>query len=428
MLDSLEIRTRGPLSGVVRPPGSKSLTNRALVCAALATGRSTLSGVLDSVDTRVMVDSLERLGIAVTCDWDSARLSLQGCSGRIPSSQADLFVANSGTSARFLAGMVSLGHGIYRIDGNERMRERPIRDLLEGLVQLGVQAQSVSGSGCPPIEVCCQGIPGGKAKVRGDVSSQFLSGLLLAAPYANQPVELEVEGTLVSPPYVWMTLAVMEAFGLKSSVERSPAGWPRRFAVPQGGYQGRDYAIEPDASAASYFFAAAAISGGSITVAGLSRASLQGDIEFVSLLERMGCRAEWGVDSVTVHGAPLVGIDVDMNAISDTVMTLAAVALFAKGPTTITNVGHIRHKETDRIHALAVELRKLGAEVDEHSEGLRITPGNHRGAAIDTYDDHRMAMGLALAGLRIPHVVINDPGCTAKTYPHFFRDLESLSG
>jgi 3-phosphoshikimate 1-carboxyvinyltransferase len=280
------------------------------------------------------------------------------------------------------------------------------------------------------------GLAGGVATVRGEISSQFLSGLLLSAPYATQPIELVVEGELVSKPYVSMTLAVMRDFG----VEVSANGFAR-FHVPNDRpYAGREFAIEPDASAASYFFAAAAITGGEVRVEGLSRASLQGDVAFVDLLEQMGCEVQHEADAITVRGPALAGgrfhdgklrgIDCDMNAISDTVQTLAAVALFADGPTTVTGVPHIRHKETDRLAALATELRKFGAEVDERPDGLRITPpaspSQLHGAAIDTYRDHRMAMSLALVGLRVPGVTIRDPGCVAKTYPEFFDDLMEL--
>ena len=422
-MDEIEIKVSGPVRGAIRPPGSKSITNRALACAALAEGASTLSGALDSEDTQVMIAALRQLGIAIDADLPSAVLRVEGCGGQIPSPGGDLYVANSGTTIRFLAALVALGRGEFRLDGAPRMRERPIGDLVEALRQLGADAASEGPGGCPPVVIRAHGLPGGPAQVRGDVSSQFLSGLLMAAPYAERPVELKVEGTLVSQPYVRMTLAVMSAFGVDV-----PPGDLSRFRLPAGvKYRGRAYAIEPDASAASYFFAAAAISGGEVTVEGLSRQSLQGDVAFVDVLEQMGCRVTWGHDRITVSGGLLKGVDVDLNAISDTVQTLGAVALFANGPTTVRGVGHIRHKETDRIGALATELRKLGATVEERSDGLKITPGVLHGAAIDTYQDHRMAMSLALVGLRVGGVVIHDPGCTAKTYPRFFEDLERLT-
>ena len=260
--------------------------------------------------------------------------------------------------------------------------------------------------------------------IRGDISSQFLSGLLMAAPYAEQPVEIVVEGELVSQPYVRMTLEVMRGLRRGRRSARSVAFHPAHRAA----LSRRAYAIEPDASAASYFWAAPAIAGGEVTVAGLSRSSLQGDVAFVDVLARMGCRVSESAAGITVHGTDrLTGIDVDMNAISDTVQTLAAVALFADGPTTIRGVAHIRHKETDRIGSLATELRKLGADVIERPDGLQITPRQLQGATIETYDDHRMAMSMALVGLKVPGVLIRDPGCTAKTYPDFFPDLARLT-
>jgi len=420
---TIEITPTGPLDATIRPPGSKSITNRALICAALAAGRSTLSGCLDSEDTRVMLAALSLLGLNVEVSGDRKTVSVDGCGGRIPARRADLFIANSGTSVRFLTALLTLGQGEFRLDGTPRMRERPIDDLIAGLGQLGANVTSESGTGCPPVIVRAAGLPGGEAKVRGNISSQFLSGLLMAAPYAQSPVELAVEGELVSQPYVWMTLAVMRSFGVAITLADLA-----HFKIPIGvGYQPQNYAIEPDASAASYFWAAPAIAGGQVTVQGLSHSSLQGDVAFVDALAQMGCRISESPDGITVAaGEKLRGIDIDMNAISDTVQTLGAVAVFAEGPTTITGVAHIRHKETDRIAALATELRKFGATVDERADGLRIVPGPLHGATIDTYDDHRMAMSMALVGLRVPGVVIRDPGCTAKTYPGFFDDLAKL--
>jgi len=446
MPDSIEITpAAGPVRGNIRPPGSKSITNRALICAALADGDSTLIGALDSEDTRVMIDSLQRLGVAVDVQDAGKTLRVTGCGGKIPAASADLYIANSGTSVRFLTALAALGHGRFRLEGSPRMHQRPIADLLEGLADLGVQLNSEAGNGCPPVVVHGAGIPGGRALVRGDVSSQFVSGLLMVAPYAGQPVELIVDGGLVSQPYVRMTLAVMRAFGVDV-----PEGNLRRFNIPLGHFRGRNHSIEPDASAASYFFAVAAITGGEMTVEGLSQHSLQGDVGFVDCLVRMGCRvihkaatagraiapgSAGGSEarSITIIGLPpgqkLRGITVNMNAISDTVQTLAAVALIADGPTTITGVGHIRHKETDRIGNLAIELRKFGATVEELADGLRIVPpAKPQAARIATYNDHRMAMSLALVGLRVPGVVIEDPKCTEKTYPAYFADLQRLVG
>jgi 3-phosphoshikimate 1-carboxyvinyltransferase len=425
MSDSIQICTAsGPLRGRVRPPGSKSITNRAVVCAALADGVSTLSGALDSEDTRVMLESLTRLGFEVEAKDSKRTLIIRGAGGAVPALEADLFCANSGTTLRFLTALVTLGHGYFRLDGVSRMRERPILDLLDALNQLGARTNAELENGCPPVIVHANGLPGGSAKLRADISSQYLSGLLMAAPGARSTTELVIDGPLVSKPYVVMTAKVMKAFGVTIECNEDLS----RFSInsPQQ-YRACDYAIEPDASAASYFWAAAAICGGDVTVDGLSAASLQGDVAFVNCLEEMGCKVHRDSDSITVIGGPLRGIDVDMNAISDTVQTLAVVALFADGSTTIRNVAHIRHKETDRIAAVATELRKLGAEVDEREDGLTITPGTARAASIDTYRDHRMAMSFALAGLRISGVQIRDPGCVDKTYPNFFADLKRLT-
>jgi len=425
----------GPIRGRIRPPGSKSITNRALVCAALAEGTSTLTGALDSEDTRVMIESLGRLGIRVESRDEGKTLVVYGCGGCIPTSSADLFVGNSGTTIRFLTALCALGHGTYRLDGIERMRERPIGDLLAALNQLGVNARGELRDGFPPIIVRGNGLDDRTndniTRVRGDISSQFLSGLLMAAGGAINDVEIYVEGELVSKPYVEMTIRIMEAFGV--DLERD--GFQYFHTHDWILYRGCKYSIEPDASAASYFWAAAAITGGEVTVEGLSRKSLQGDVKFVEHLQQMGCQVTYqggwlSAPSITVSGKAAHGIDVDMNSISDTVQTLAAVALFANGPTTIRGVGHIRHKETDRIGDLARELRKFGAVTEEFPDGLRITPpsglSSFTGATIETYNDHRMAMSLALPGLGLPGVTILNPGCTAKTYPRYFDDLTHL--
>ncbi|MGA2258166.1 MAG: 3-phosphoshikimate 1-carboxyvinyltransferase [Thermoguttaceae bacterium] len=421
MIDSIEIQPTGPLRARIRPPGSKSITNRALVCAALARGESLLTGALESDDTRVMIEGLRQFGLALDHDPNARTIRVTGCGGRPPAASADLLLGNSGTTVRFLTALATLGHGVYRLDGTSRMRERPIQDLLDALRHLGADAVSEAGTGCPPVVVRAAGLRGGRAEVAGNISSQFLSAVLQVAPCAASDIVLAIRGELVSKPYVAMTLAVMRAFGVGISAD----DFPLRVPAPQP-YLGRTYAIEPDASAASYFFAAAAIAGGSVTVEGLSRDSLQGDVAFCHCLQQMGCEVIFADDQITVKGGPLRGIDVDMNAVSDTVQTLSAAALFADGPTTIRNVEHIRHKETDRIAALATELRKFGAEIDERADGLRITPKLVHGAAIDTYDDHRMAMSMALVGLAVPGVVIRDPRCTSKTYPEFFRDLSAL--
>jgi len=409
-------------------PGSKSLTNRALVLAALASrqGSCDLVGALQSEDTEIMVAALRKLGYRVQPAWGSKRVSVEAHGGDlIPAASANLFVGNSGTTMRFLAAMVGLGHGRYRLDGVPRMRERPIGDLLAALRQLGVVAVSELASGFPPFILETEGLRGGRVSIRGNISSQFLSALLMAAPFAQAPIEITVDGPLVSEPYVAMTVQLMELhWGLH--VETLPG---RVYRVqPQMPKQPDRHFVEADASAASYFFGAAAITGGCVTVDGYipEGITLQGDIAFLDILEQMGCLVNRDLTWNDVWGGPLRGIDVDMNAISDTVMTLAAVACFAEGPTTIRNVAHIRHKETDRLTALATELRRVGAGVEEFADGLTITPRPLHGAEIETYNDHRMAMGMALIGLRVPGIVIKNPACVAKTYPRFFEDLEKL--
>ena len=427
---SIEIQPlTAPLNASIRPPGSKSLTNRALICAALARGRSSLRGVLESDDTRVMIDALGALGLAIDEDRTAGTLEITGCCGAIPARSAELFIGNSGTSVRFLTALVALGNGRFRLHGSQRMHERPIQDLLDALARLGVNAVSEAGTGCPPVVVEAHGIRLAKTEVRSDVSSQFLSALLLIAPCADGAADgamahIEVAGPLVSKPYVAMTLAVMKSFGV--SVEHDPE--LTRFDVPKTGYRACSYEIEPDASAASYFWAAAAIAGGQVQVEGLGTDSLQGDVAFCDCLASMGCEVTYGA---RWHHGPRkaaggnrrrherhqrYGADAGRRG---------AVRQWSHA---IRGVAHIRHKETDRIGALATELRKLGARVDEHADGLTIVPGALRGTSIDTYDDHRMAMSLSLAGLKIPGVVINDPACTAKTYPRFFEDLRRLGG
>ena len=416
----------GPVTGSIRPPGSKSITNRALVCAALAAGESRLSGALDSQDTRVMVAGLQALGIGVEADWPRGEIRVTGCGGAIPLGSATIDCAASGTTIRFLSAVCSLGHGVYRLDGTPRMRKRPIGDLLEALQSLDVRATAESAGGCPPVVIESSGLIGGATRIAGSVSSQFASGLAMVAPCTRDGITLEFTGRLVSLPYLAMTRRVMESFGATCEMIDE-----RTWRIEPTGYRGVAYRIEPDASAASYFAAAAAITGGRVRIEGLGRSSMQGDVGFCDALAQMGCTVEWHDlpdEGVTVSGRASSGIDVDMNAISDTVPTLAVVALFASGPTTIRNVAHIRDKETDRIGDLATELRKLGATIDERPDGLTIHPFPLRAAEITTYDDHRMAMSLALAGLRVPGVRILDPACVGKTFPTYWERLSAIAG
>jgi 3-phosphoshikimate 1-carboxyvinyltransferase len=422
-MDSVTIGQTGPLDAVVRVPGSKSLTARAMVAAALASGASVLRDAAICDDTVFMADGLRALGVEVELSGNAFRIS--GTGGSLGETGDTLFLGNAGTAMRFLTAVACLGRGLYVLDGSPRMRERPIQYLLDALSSLGATARSVEGNGCPPVQIEAEGIQGGVVAMRGDKSSQYFTAILLAAPYASHDVKLRVEGDLVSKPYVDMTTDVMRDFGV--SVERD--GY-ESFTVSAGQiYDSRDYIIEGDWSAASYFLAAAAITGGKVRVENVSPESRQGDKGFVQVLERMGCRSKVDPKGVEIQSSgKLGGIDVDLNAMPDVAQTLAVTALFTEGETTIRSVANLRLKECDRISATATELEKLGATVEEFPDGLRILPGELHGAEIDTYDDHRMAMSFALAGLRVPDVVIKNPDCVTKTFPDFFKTLESISG
>ena len=422
--DPLPIRPRGPLRAAVRVPGSKRLTNRALVAAALASGESALEGALESDDTRVMIEALRALGCRIDAGGDAWRVA--GLAGKLARPAATLDTGNSGTTARFLTAAACLADGPVVIDGSARMRERPIQDLVDALAALGARVRVTGRDGCPPVRVEGGGFAGGRAEIDARRSSQFVSAVLLAAPYARDGVELAFrEGRLVSRPYVELTLELMRAFGARA--EWTADGGLR--VAPGHPYRGRRHAIEPDASAAVYPLCAAAIAGGRVRVAGFPRESIQADLALLPILERMGCRVARGADALEVEGPAeggLRGVDVDMNALPDAALALAVVALFASGPTRIRNVANLRIKETDRLAALEQELRKLGASARTGSDFLEIVPGPLRPAAIATYGDHRMAMAFALAGLRLPGVAIEDPGCVSKTWPGYFAWLETL--
>jgi 3-phosphoshikimate 1-carboxyvinyltransferase len=416
----------GPVCGSIRPPGSRSLTNRALVVAALADGTSDLVEVGLSDDSSLCAEALRTLGIPVAVDETARAMRVEGCGGRVPPGPSEINTGDSGTATRFMTALVAAGCGRYRVDGSPRMRERPIQDLLDGLAALGVRAESEWGTGCPPVTVETRGLAGGDVRIGGAVSSQYLSGLLMAAPAAAAPVAIEVAGELVSKPYVDMTLAVMGDFGVVVARE----GYAR-FKVPAPrAYRARRYAVEPDASSASYFLAAAAATGGRVTIEGLMRTSAQGDAQFAEVLREMGCHVEWSDAGVTVGGPAgrLQGIHVDLGAMPDMVLTLAPLALLAKGRTVIRNVANLRVKESDRLAALATELTRLGAKVQQHPDGLTIDPPETVvPAEVATYNDHRVAMGMAIVGLRVPGIRIAGAECVSKTYPEFFEDLARLA-
>jgi 3-phosphoshikimate 1-carboxyvinyltransferase len=409
-----------------RVPGSKSITNRALVLAALADGESRLTGVLDSDDTRHMAAGLRALGVdvrAVEAGGDGDTLLVTGGRARLRAPSAPIFVGNSGTTVRFLAALASLVPGEVELAGDAHMARRPIGDLVDGLRQLGVTVDCPTG--CPPLRVRGGRLAGGDARMRGDRSSQYFSALLMAGAFAEAPVELQVEGALVSRPYVDVTRRMIADFGGAVGV----AANGNAFAIGRlpAGYQARAYAVEPDASAASYPFALAVATGGVITVPGLGPGTLQGDYRFVDLLAAAGARVTRDAHATTVDGTAGVrrGLDVDMHDISDTVMTLAALAPLLDGPTTIRNVANIRLKETDRLAATVAELRRLGQEVSHGDDWLRIEPRPVVPALVRCYADHRMAMSFAVLGLARPGVVIEDPACVAKTYPRFWADLDA---
>jgi 3-phosphoshikimate 1-carboxyvinyltransferase len=415
-MDSLELKPARRAAGAVQLPGSKSISNRVLLLAALAAGDTEVSGLLDAEDTRVMREALQKLGVSF-----SGKV-VKGAGGAFPVRQADLFLGNAGTAFRPLTAALALCGGDYRLSGAPRMHERPIGDLVDALRGIGARIEYLGQPGFPPLHILPGGIVAEKrVKVRGDVSSQFLTALLMALPLTGKTGRIDVEGELISKPYVEITLNIMRRFGLQVSRD----GW-KSFEV-----QGRPYTspgsifVEGDASSASYFLAAGALGGGPVRVEGVGRDSIQGDVRFVEVLERMGAAVSFADNAIEVRRGKekeLRSFDMDLNHIPDAAMTAAVLALFADAPSTLRNIGSWRVKETDRIAAMATELRKLGAQVEEGNDFLRIMPGKLiAGIAIDTYDDHRMAMSFSLVALGGVPVTINDPGCVAKTFPTFFE-------
>jgi 3-phosphoshikimate 1-carboxyvinyltransferase len=420
-----EISPVASVDATIAVPGSKSLTQRALIAAALAEGSSRLLGPLTSEDTDYTSKALAQMGIVVHKEKDEWRV--EGNGGRIATPPGEIYLGNNGTATRFLTSVAALGHGLFTIDGEERMRQRPIGPLMEALRGWGVDIRSVAGTACPPLTINSHGLQGGETILPEGKSSQYLSSLLLVAPYAARPAILQVSGEVLSKPYVTMTLSVMADFGIEVDCNQDLT----RFEIPQGCYRAMEYEIEGDASNASYFWAAAAITGGRVTVSNVPVPSLQGDAGLVPLLARMGCEISREGGGITVQGRQqLEGISVDMGNMPDVVPTLAVVAAFAYGKTVIKNIAHLRIKECDRLAAVVTELTRMGARVEEQPDSMIIHGdggASLHGALIETYKDHRMAMSFAVAGLRVAGVQISDEGCVAKSFPDFWERFSRLA-
>lgn len=417
----IEIRPMNAVTAEVTVPGSKSYTHRLLIAAALGEGRSTLENMLESEDTLLTLEALERMGVETRVEGD--RRVVFGTGGRL-SAGGEIHLGNSGTSMRLLTAVAALADGETVLTGTPRMRERPVADLLDGLSQLQIDAVSLSANGCPPIRVMGGPVAGGRVRLRCGISSQYLSGILLMAPLTRNGVEIHITEGPVSKPYIDMTVDVMARLGI--AVERE--GYVR-FLVPGGqAYRAGDYRVETDVSNAGYFWAAAAVTGGRVTVRGVRRDSRQGDIRLLDCLERMGCGVHPEGDGIAVTGGRLSGITVDMSDMPDMVPTLGVVAAFAEGVTEIRNVAHLRAKECDRLAAVATELSRMGIDARCTESGLRIQGGLPRAAEIDTYDDHRIAMAFSVAGLKTPGVRIREEACVEKSFPTYWQVFQKLYG
>lgn len=425
-MESLTLQPIQKVSGTVNLPGSKSVSNRALLLAALAEGTTTLTNLLDSDDIRHMLNALTKLGVEYQLSADKTQCVVKGLGKAFSvDSSTELFLGNAGTAMRPLAAALCLGKGEFVLTGEPRMKERPIGHLVDALVEAGADITYLENENYPPLNIKGTGLKGGHVKIDGSISSQFLTAFLMSAPLAESDVTIEIVGELVSKPYIDITLHIMKQFGVE--VENQDY---QNFVVKSGQqYQSPgQFLVEGDASSASYFLAAAAIKGGEIKVTGIGKNSIQGDIHFADALEKMGADIEWGDDYILCRKGELVGIDMDYNHIPDAAMTIATTALFAKGTTAIRNVYNWRVKETDRLAAMATELRKVGATVEEGEDYIIVEPTKDlKHAAIDTYDDHRMAMCFSLVALSDTPVTINDPKCTSKTFPDYFDKLEGLS-
>ncbi|KHT44818.1 3-phosphoshikimate 1-carboxyvinyltransferase [Vibrio sinaloensis] len=425
-MESLTLQPINKVSGQVNLPGSKSVSNRALLLAALAKGKTRLTNLLDSDDIRHMLNALTQLGVHYQLSEDKTVCEVEGLGQPFQSAQAlELFLGNAGTAMRPLAAALCLGQGEYVLTGEPRMKERPIGHLVDALRQAGAEVEYLENENFPPLKIHGTGLKGGTVEIDGSISSQFLTAFLMSAPLAQDDVTIKIVGDLVSKPYIDITLHIMAQFGV--NVENNNY---QEFVIRKGqSYVAPgDFLVEGDASSASYFLAAAAIKGGEIKVTGIGKNSIQGDIQFADALEKMGAQIEWGDDYVISRVGELKAVDMDFNHIPDAAMTIATTALFAKGTTAIRNVYNWRVKETDRLAAMATELRKVGAEVEEGEDYIIVNPpAKLTHAAIDTYDDHRMAMCFSLVALSDTPVTINDPKCTSKTFPDYFDKLAGLS-
>jgi len=425
-MNTLTLKPIRKINGEVNLPGSKSLSNRALLLAALAEGTTKITNLLESDDTRHMLNALKQLGIEYRLSEDKTECIVVGNGGPINSeSFEELFLGNAGTAMRPLCAALCLGKGSYLLTGEPRMKERPIGHLVDALRQAGASINYIETEGYPPIQIEARGLSAGNVEIEGAISSQFLTALLLASPMVKEDMTISIIGELVSKPYIDITLHIMKEFGVDVINDNY-----EKFSIKGGQtYKAVDsFMVEGDASSASYFLAAAAIKGGTVKVTGIGKNSIQGDVAFADVLEKMGAKVEWGDDFVSVTKRELNAVDMDFNHIPDAAMTIATTALFAKGTTTLRNIYNWRVKETDRLFAMATELRKVGAEVEEGEDYLKITPPKQlKHADIDTYDDHRMAMCFSLLALDPVSVTINEPECTAKTFPTYFEVLESIS-
>jgi len=416
----LKIKTEKIHDTSVTVPGSKSYTHRTFIAAALSNGQCRIENYLDSDDTNYTLSALKQFG--AYSEKTSGCVTIKGRIGEIDASEKPIYLGNSGTSMRLLTAYAAIGNGRYVLTGSERMHERPIHHLLDGLNQLGVKALSLNDNKCPPVEVFGSKFDGGTVHLNCSISSQFLSGLLLIAPYTKNGMEIYVSHGPVSKPYIDMTIDIMSQFGV--DVKRSGYDY---FKIDGSQiYQSGQYAVEPDCSQASYFWAAAAITGHSIKVNGISKESSQGDVRFVDVLSAMGCRVIHESDGITVTGEKLSGIEVDMADMPDLVPTLGVIAAFAKGVTVIKNVAHLKVKESDRLSAVINELTKMGISAKSEKDDLIITGGNPHGAVIETYDDHRIAMCFAVAGLRVPGIEIKNEQCVEKSFPTYWEVFDKL--